>query len=58
MHVHAYRVPRHHASQVGADGVEAVLLNLAVLVHDEVGCVALQCTGSVFQLCCLHVLLI
>lgn len=42
MHVHAYRVPGHDASQVGADGVEAVLLDVAVLVHDEVGCVTLQ----------------
>ena len=58
MPVHAYRVPGHHASQVGADGVEAVLLNLAVLVHDEVGCITLHGTGSVFRICCLRVLVI
>ena len=50
MHAHAYRVPGHDASQVGADGVEAVLLDLGVLVHDEVGCVTLQGTSSAFKL--------
>ena len=49
MHVQTYRVPGHDASQVGADSVEAVLLDLAVLVHDEVGCVTLQDTGSVLS---------
>ena len=49
MHVQAYRVPGHDASQVGADGVEAILLNLAVLVHDEVGCVTLQGRDSMFK---------
>ena len=49
MHVHAYRVPGHDASQVCADGVEAILFDLAVLIYNEVGCVTLQGTGSVFS---------
>ena len=51
MHVCAYGVPGHDASQVGADGVEAVLLDLAVLVHDQVGRIALQGTGTAFEAC-------
>lgn len=35
-------VPRHDAAQVRADGVEAVLLDLAALGHDQVGRVALE----------------
>lgn len=35
-------VPRHDAPEVRADGVEAVLLDLAAVGHDEVGRVALE----------------
>lgn len=37
----AHRVPRHDAAQVRADGVDAVVLDLAVLGHHQVGGVAL-----------------
>lgn len=36
-----HRVPRHDAAQVRADGVDAVVLDLAVAGHDQVGGVAL-----------------
>ena len=42
----AHLVPGHDAAQVGAHRVEAVLLNGALVVHNQVGGVALQHRGT------------
>ncbi len=38
----AHRNPWHDAAQVGADSVQAVLLNCAISSHNQVGGVTLQ----------------
>jgi hypothetical protein len=41
-----YANPRHNATQVGAHGVEAVLLNGTILSDNQVGGVTLHATAD------------